>query len=168
MVYIPPIAKCAMDGAPGLFWLYEEEQRAAADSVRDETWKATAWATARWLVDGLPPTHRKVLDGWGTRFVLAVRRGTTGSSGFRSGMRPGKATARATARWLVDGLHPTHRKVRDGWGTRSVVAGEGGPVLWYELGSAGSGEGGPVLWYELGSAGSGEGGLVLWNELVRG
>jgi hypothetical protein len=98
MVYIPPIANCAMDGAPGLFWLYEEEQRQQRIPFKDETWKATA---------------------------------------------------RATARWLVDGLHPTHRKVRDGWGTRSVAAGEGGPVLWYELGSAGSGEGGLILWYEL-------------------
>jgi hypothetical protein len=30
--------------------------------------------------------------------------------------------AKATALWLTDGLHPTHRKVRDGWGTRSFVA----------------------------------------------
>jgi hypothetical protein len=28
---------------------------------------------------------------------------------------------KATALWLVDGLHPTHRKVRDGWGTRASV-----------------------------------------------
>jgi hypothetical protein len=34
-----------------------------------------------------------------------------------------------------DGLHPTHRKVRAGWGTRSVVAGEGELVLWYQLDS---------------------------------
>jgi hypothetical protein len=30
--------------------------------------------------------------------------------------------SRATAQWLVDGLHPTHRKVRDGWGTQVFVA----------------------------------------------
>jgi predicted SpoU family rRNA methylase len=28
----------------------------------------------------------------------------------------------ATAWWLVGGLHPTLRKVREGWGTRFVVA----------------------------------------------
>jgi hypothetical protein len=30
--------------------------------------------------------------------------------------------AMATALWLADCLHPTHRKVRDGWGTLSFVA----------------------------------------------
>ncbi len=30
---------------------------------------------------------------------------------------------KATAQGLVDVFHPTHRKVRDGWGTRLVVAG---------------------------------------------
>jgi hypothetical protein len=29
--------------------------------------------------------------------------------------------AMATAWWLVGGLHPTLRKVREGWGTRFVV-----------------------------------------------
>jgi hypothetical protein len=29
----------------------------------------------------------------------------------------------AKALWLVGGLHPTRRKVRDGWGTRFVVVG---------------------------------------------
>src|SRR5258708_25685418 len=32
----------------------------------------------------------------------------------------------ATALFLADCLHPTHRKVRDGWGTLSFVASEGG------------------------------------------
>src|SRR5258705_10322078 len=36
-------------------------------------------------------------------------------------MRGAKATTRAIARWLADGLHPTHRKLRDGWGTRAFV-----------------------------------------------
>src|SRR5437899_5581607 len=41
-----------------------------------------------------------------------------------SGMTIRKATAKtkATASCLVDGLHPTQRRVRDGWGTRFVVA----------------------------------------------
>ena len=36
-----------------------------------------------------------------------------------------QANARATAKasWLGDGLHPTHRKMRDGWDTRQIVAG---------------------------------------------
>jgi hypothetical protein len=34
------------------------------------------------------------------------------------------ATAKATGQWLADGIHPTHRKVRDGWGTRAFVLGE--------------------------------------------
>jgi hypothetical protein len=34
-----------------------------------------------------------------------------------------RTTAKATAWWPGDGLHPTHRKLRDGWGTRFVVAG---------------------------------------------
>jgi hypothetical protein len=32
------------------------------------------------------------------------------------------ATAKAGALRLVDGLHPTHRRVRDEWGTRAFVA----------------------------------------------
>jgi hypothetical protein len=27
--------------------------------------------------------------------------------------------------WLVEYMHPTHRKLRDGWGTRAFVAGGG-------------------------------------------
>jgi hypothetical protein len=31
-------------------------------------------------------------------------------------------TAKATAFWLRGGLHPIHRKVREGWRSRVVVA----------------------------------------------
>ena len=40
----------------------------------------------------------------------------------RTGTDNGKATAKAGL-GLVDGLHPTHRRVRDGWGTRAVSVG---------------------------------------------
>ena len=36
-----------------------------------------------------------------------------------------KTTAKTRALRLVGCLHPTHRKVRDGWGTRAFVAGGG-------------------------------------------
>jgi hypothetical protein len=33
-------------------------------------------------------------------------------------MKTTKANAKAQVQWLVDDLHPTLRKVREGWGTR--------------------------------------------------
>ena len=44
---------------------------------------------------------------------------------------------------LVNGLHPTHRRVRDGWGTRAVLAGEetgNGKSVWCWRGDGGGRE----------------------------
>src|SRR5258705_161885 len=69
----------------------------------------------------------KMREGWGTCFVLGwegSRRKSRSPSGMRTRMAAAKA--RAAARWLVEGVHPTLRKMREGWGTRGFWVGGGG------------------------------------------
>jgi hypothetical protein len=81
---ITPVAKCAMDGAQVLLWLVEERQGRKQIPCGDDNQKSKGNGrgdgngngndkTCRSC--GLHPTHRKVLDGWGTRAFVAVRGG---------------------------------------------------------------------------------------------
>src|SRR6266516_2274280 len=102
-------------------------------------------ARASWLDDGLHPTHRRLRDGWGTRAFWADWRRKGNGNGKGNGHGNGKDNGRGEMRGffaplrmtskkkgndkscgcrLTDGLHPTHCKRRDGWGTRFVVAGQ--------------------------------------------
>jgi len=89
------------------------------------------------------PPNRRLRDGWGTRAFWADwrRKGNgnvkdKGNGNGKGEMRGFFAPLRMTSKKkgndescgcrLADGLHPTHRKRRDGWGTRFVGAGKRG------------------------------------------
>jgi hypothetical protein len=76
-------------------------------------------ATAHWLVEGLHPTLRIVREGWGTRFVGAVRKGTRTTAGPLAGMtKKSKSNGSLAGGGFTS--HPSHGARRMGhpfcWG----------------------------------------------------
>jgi hypothetical protein len=96
------------DGAPVLLWL--------ADENRDKKQIPFGDDSKRGKNNSRGKDHRKLQQ------QEQRQKQNAGVLRYAQNDKPKKRQqVRATVQCLVDGLHPTHRKVRDGWGTRTVV-----------------------------------------------
>jgi hypothetical protein len=96
-----------MDGAPERFWPGENGQRQE---------RGVGWETVvvERRISPLRGSQRTCDRLWSKMTVLCFDGKGTGN---------GKGNSKSGGLGVADGLDPTHRRVRGGWGTRAVLAG---------------------------------------------